>query len=93
MTMATPDRKEGAAVPLERETATFRRELPALLNDAKKRGKYALVIGDRVDSVWPTVDDALAAGYARFGLDPFLVKEIVEHEKPLYFSRNLKQCP
>jgi hypothetical protein len=93
MTIAESVLKEGATMPLEREMETFSRELPNLLSDPEKRGKYALVFGDRVDSVWPSVDDALTAGYDRFGLAPFLVKEIVEHEKPRYFSRNVTRCP
>lgn len=81
-----------ADMALERETETFQRELPALLDDPEKLGKYALVHGDVIDSVWKTIQEALDAGYERFGIEPFLVKEIVEHEKPVYFSRNLKRC-
>lgn len=73
----------------ERELATFRRELPCLLRDENNRGKYALIYGDRVDSIWDTVEQAVEAGYDRFGFEQFMVKEITEHEKPLYFSRNL----
>jgi len=42
-----------------------------------------------VDSVWD-VDEALEAGYERFGLDPFMVKEIAEREQPIYCSRNVR---
>ncbi len=78
---------------LERELETFRRELPHLLQGEGNRGKYALVHGDKVDSVWDTVDQALEAGYDRFGLEPFLVKQVTEHEEPRYFSRGIKRCP
>ncbi len=78
---------------LEQELRTFQNELPDLLQDVDKRGKYALVHKDTVDSVWPTVDDALAAGYDRFGIEPFMVKEITEHEKPQRFSRRVTRCP
>jgi len=37
-------------------------------------------------------DDALAAGYDRFGTDPFLVQEITDDERPKYFSRNVAPC-
>jgi hypothetical protein len=80
-------------VTLERELEAFGKQLPELLKDEGKRGKYALVHGDDIDSVWPTIEDALQAGYDRFGLDVFLVKEITEREKPQYFSRNVKRCP
>ncbi len=70
---------------------TFRRQLPNLLLGSS--GKFALIQGQAVDSVWNTQDEALEAGYERFGLGPFLVKQIVEVEEPRYFSRNLKKCP
>ena len=77
---------------LETELTTFHRELAGLLADPSKRGSFALVHGDAVAGVFPNFDLALAAGYERFGLDPFLVKEVTEHEEPRYFSRNLR-CP
>lgn len=80
------------AATLDRELETFRRELPNLLADPANRGQFALVGGTAVAGVYPTFDAALAAGYERFGLDPFLVKEVTEHEVPRYFSRNLR-CP
>jgi hypothetical protein len=93
MTMfAKASPREDAAMTLERETETFQRELPNLLSDPQKRGKFALVYGDKVDSIWSNLDDAITVGYERCGIEPFLVKEIVEHEKPVYFSRNLKRC-
>lgn len=80
------------SVALEQELGTFRRELPRLLADPTNRGKYALVRGEQVAGVFPTFDDGLAAGYDRFGFDPFMVKEIVEHEQPGFISRNVR-CP
>lgn len=77
---------------LETELATFRRELVGLLADPTKRGSFALVHGNSVAALFPNFDLALAAGYERFGLDPFLVKEVTDHEEPQYFSRNLR-CP
>jgi hypothetical protein len=79
------------AVALERELTTFQRELPRLLQEGN-RGRFALVREDNVHSIWPTVDEALTAGYANFGLEPFLVKEITDHETPQYFSRNVSRC-
>jgi hypothetical protein len=80
------------AATLDRELDTFRRELPALLADPANRGQFALVHGTAVAGLYPTFEAALAAGYDRFGLDPFLVKQVAEHEAPRYFSRNLR-CP
>ncbi|HKI36113.1 MAG TPA: hypothetical protein VKA46_29925 [Gemmataceae bacterium] len=77
---------------LERDLEAFRLALPELLKAASHRGKYALIHAARVDSIWPTFDDALAAGYDRFGTDPFLVQEITDDERPKYFSRNVAPC-
>lgn len=79
---------------LEKELETFARELPRLLAKPEQRGQFALVHGDTVDSLWSTLEAGLEAGYDRFGIEPFLVKEVVEREEPQYFSRNLyKRCP
>ena len=77
---------------LEKELETFRRELPGLLGDAANRGRYALIQGEAVADLYSTFEEALAAGYDRFGLTPFLVKEVNDREEPRYFSRNLR-CP
>ncbi len=78
---------------LEDDLNTFRRELPRLLEQPENRGKYALIHGAKVvEEVFPTLDAALAVGYERFGLEPFLVQEITDEERPLYFSRNVSPC-
>ena len=71
---------------LDRELDTFRRELPNLLADPANRGQFARSGARAVAGVYPTFDAVLAAGYDRFGLDPFLVKEVTENrEVPRYF--------
>jgi hypothetical protein len=75
---------------LEQELETFRRELPSLLSDPVNRGKFALVNSGSVAGLYPDFDTALAAGYERFGLEPFLVKEVTDHEQPGFLSRNLR---
>ena len=82
----------GKAMALEQEWQTFQRELPALLRDSVNLGKYVLVKGDKVDSVWPTLDEGLNAGYDRFGLEPFLVPEINDRPEPRYFSHSVTRC-
>jgi hypothetical protein len=77
--------------PLAQELATFRKELPNLLSQA---GKYALVKGDKVESVWDTYADAIREGYRQFGLQPFLVKQILATEPVYYFTRTVTPaCP
>lgn len=77
---------------LERELETFQRELPGLLAAPSNRGKYALVHGDQVHGLYDSVDDGLAAGYQKFGLEPFLVQEVNDHPEPKFFSRNVTRC-
>jgi len=79
-------------VALEKELETYTRELPRLLAEGKQ-GKYVLIRGEEVGGVFATRDAGLDAGYDRYGLRPFLVKEITERETPLYFSRNVNRCP
>lgn len=79
---------------LEKELETFRRELPRLLADPANQGKYVLIKGDKVLGIYPTLREAVDAGYEVVGIStPFLANHIVEHEKPLYFPRNLTRCP
>ncbi len=61
--------------PLAREIATYRRELRQLL-DAGEGGRFALIKGDEILSIWDTQRDALQAGCERFGLEPICVKKI-----------------
>ena len=80
------------AVALERELKTFQRELSSLLADPDNRGRFALVHGESLAGLYPSFEAALSAGYDRFGLEPFLVREVTDREQPRYFSRNLR-CP
>jgi hypothetical protein len=59
----------------EQELATYRRELPRLLVKGEV-GRFALVHGDSVDSVWDTRRDAVQAGQDKFGAESFLVQQI-----------------
>lgn len=52
-------------------------------------GRFALIHGGQVIGIWDQWDEALRQGYERFMHEPFLAKEIVESEKPRYFSRNV----
>ncbi len=79
--------------PIEAEVVAFGAALSGLLLNPANAGAFALVAGGQVQGVYPTEDAALDAGYDRFGMGPFLVKRIVAHEEPRYFSRNLVRCP
>jgi hypothetical protein len=47
--------------PLANEICTYLRELPRLLAEGKE-GRFVLINGDQVLSVWDTFGDALQAG-------------------------------
>jgi hypothetical protein len=58
---------------LERELEAYRKKLPEL---AGSEGKFVLIHGDELVDVFGTYEDAIKEGYARFKLEPFLVKQI-----------------
>ena len=58
-----------------RDLATYRRELPRLLQEGQA-GRYALIKNDQVVSVWDTVVDALQAAAERFGPEPVATYKI-----------------
>ncbi len=76
---------------LEKELDTYRARLPELLGQGHK-GKFVLIHHEEVGGVWPTWEEAAHEGYQRYGVDPFLVKEVTDQERPLYFSRNVTSC-
>jgi hypothetical protein len=73
-------------MPLEKELATYERELPRLLAE---EGKFVLIHGEDVADTWGTYEDAIQAAYSKFGLEPFLVKRIERSEHALFFTRDL----
>jgi hypothetical protein len=87
--------RNGSATPevpmaLEQELETFERRLPELKTEHE--GKFALVRRDQVVDVFTSYEDAVKAGYARFGLDPFLVKQIQSVEQAQFVSRFVDPC-
>jgi len=75
---------------LEKELKTFERKLPEL--KAEHEGKFALVHGDELVDVFTSYEDAIKAGYSRFGLTPFLVKQVHALEQAQFISRFLVPC-
>jgi hypothetical protein len=60
---------------IKTEILTYRRELPRLLAEGLE-GKFALIKGDLVVSVWDTFSDGYQAGRERFGMDAFIAQPI-----------------
>jgi hypothetical protein len=75
------------AESLERETELYKKLLPTTL--AADEGKFALISGDQLVGVFETYADALKVGYEKFGLQPFMVKQIAAIEVMAYFTRDL----
>jgi hypothetical protein len=75
-----PDLPEGDA--LAAEWRAYKREVGRLLAEGQV-GRFALVRGDAVVSLWDTRNDAIQAGSERFGHTPFLVQEIQPFLRPL----------
>ena len=73
---------------LSRELAAYQRLLPTLTSGSE--GRFALIAGDELLGVFDTYPDALTAGYAARGLEPFLVKKISSVEVISYFTRDLR---
>jgi hypothetical protein len=71
---------------LEKELEVYKKNLPSLLGN---EGKFVLVGNGQVAGVFTAYQDALQAGYAKFGMRPFLVKQISAQEQVSYFSRDI----
>jgi hypothetical protein len=69
---------------LEKELATYKQKLPEL---KEHEGKFALVHGELLVDVFTSYEDAIKAGYNKFQLEPFLVKQIHVTEQVQFISR------
>jgi hypothetical protein len=78
-----PDLPEGHE--LAAEWKAYKREVVRLLTEGRQ-GRFALLKGDAVHSIWDTRGDAMQAGRRFFGLVPMLVQEIQPFVRPLRLS-------
>lgn len=69
---------------LEEELATYQDKLSEL---AAEEGKFVLIKGKELVAIFAAYEDALRAGYERFGLEPFMVKQIHAIERVQFISR------
>ena len=74
---------------LEKELETYKNKLGEL---KENEGKFALIHGEDVIDVFNTYEDALKQGYQKFGLEPFLVKQIHTIEQVQFISRLVDPC-
>lgn len=75
---------------LERELATYQAHLIDLVAD---EGKFVVVRGEEIFGPFASYEDALGAGYERFGPVEFLVKQVWRVEPIQYFNRDLGPWP
>jgi hypothetical protein len=74
----------GCAMSLENELKIYHDKLPEL---KQFEGKFVLIgDGDVVDT-FTSYEDAIKEGYSKFGLKPFLVKQIRTIEDVQFVSR------
>ena len=73
-------------MPLEKELATYNEKLPEL---KEHEGKYVLINGDEIVGFFAAYEDAIQAGYQRFKLEPFFVKQVNATEKVLHLTRHV----
>jgi hypothetical protein len=74
----------------DRERATYERHKAELLRRAE--GKYVVIVGDEVVGPLETDEEAERAGYARFGLGPLYIKQVLADEPPALVARDVVPC-
>ena len=73
----------------ERELAIYNEHLIDLL---AHEGKFVVIRNEEISGPFETYENALQAGYDKYGLESFLVKQIHKSEPIHYFSRDLPVC-
>jgi hypothetical protein len=72
---------------LEKELETYKEKLPEL---KEHEGKFVLIRQSDVIDFFSTYEDAIKAGYQKFKLEPFLVKQIEAIERLQYITRHVR---
>lgn len=63
---------------LEKEREFFEKKKPELLK--QYRNLFVLIKGDQLIGAFPNAESAYQEGLNSFGLEPFLVKQVLENE-------------
>lgn len=74
---------------LEQELKTYHDKLPELKNS---EGKFVLISGDTIVDTFTSYEDAIKEGYSKFGIKPFLVKQIRTVEDIQFITRFVAIC-
>jgi len=70
---------------LETELETYRENFSRLITG--NEGKFVLIHKKTVVDTYGTYEDAIKEGYNRFGLKPFLVKQLQAFEQVQFITR------
>ncbi len=79
-----------ATQQLSQEMKTYERERDRLIKE--NVGQYVLIRDGEIIGMFDTYGDAIKSGYERFGLKPFLVKQIQGVEMVQHFTRDIIPC-
>ena len=66
---------------------TYQSKLPEM---SQHEGKFALIHGEEIVDFFSTYEDAIKAGYQKFGTESFLVKRVQTTEPVFFISRSIK---
>lgn len=69
---------------LEKEMDTYTKKLGELTSH---EGKFVLIKGDEIVDYFASYEDAIKAGYQKFSLEPFLVKQVRSTAQVQFISR------
>ena len=83
--LATPSGVRRPFTGFDRERATYERLKPELFKTAE--GKFVVIVGEEVIGPLGRHEDAECAGYARFGLGPLYIKQVLAEEPVAAVSR------
>lgn len=75
---------------LEKEIATYEANLETL---KVQEGKFVLINGDQIVDVFASYEDAIKEGYQKFGLTPFLVRQIRAIQNVHFITRFVEPRP
>ena len=81
----------GAKKALEEEHITYSDRVADWVVDHD--GEFVVIKGSDVLGFYPTYERALTEGYERYGVAPFLVKEVSSQEQAHFVSRFVAPTP
>jgi hypothetical protein len=87
----TPSGARRPFTGFERERATYERHKAEWLKTAE--GKFMVIVGDDFVGPLETDEEAERAGYARFGLGPLYIKQVLSKDPPpALITRDVVPC-